>query len=94
MTDFTTNEVEYTPDMGGKEGLSALGWSRIEHRGRNREPYELWQHINGHARLAITTTDMCCYEAGMFDDRPEWVTGDTARAALVRMDELKAGDVE
>lgn len=92
---ISTMDTPFSPDMGGKEGLSALGWSRVRLMGDDGYPPELWGNDIGDAMWVDTTGVKVTHRlkyAG--HDMAQPIKRDELIAAAKRIEELKAGDAE
>ena len=96
---LSTMDIPFSPEMGGKEGLSALGWSRVRRMGTPLGspdyPPELWAKSKFEGpRVAISTNGACFFDQRTIDEDAQWASADEMRAVLKRIEELKAGDTE
>ena len=92
---LSTMDIPYSPDMGGKEALSALGWSRT----LKRDHYEQWKKDDDPTcMIAITVTGGNGYADGRYSDDEDTyglpLAHDELLACARRIEELRAGDAE
>lgn len=100
---LSTMDIPCSPDMGGKEALSALGWSRAS-RGEFCEHWEFdftdkdgleataalffsFKPFNGPWRVRSTVCNRR-------EQKARFLTADEMRACIRRIEELEAGDAE
>ena len=89
-----------TNNMSGKESLIALGWSRQQKmgtpHGSPNHPPEMWtkKYLYYGPAVAISDNGACFMSRDVFDEFAQWASADEMRAAIKRIEELKAGDVE
>ena len=82
--------------MGGKEGLSALGWSRVRLMDPDGYPPELWGNCIGDSLLVSAAGARKCHKlnGGGCSSVPIDMTADELRACMRRIEELEAGDAK
>ena len=92
--ELSTMDIAFSPDMGGKEGLSALGYSRVHPMGSDGYPRELWQKSSTASwevvKLAIGKTSVCkfCYDTDDGMENPTYMTVPEMKACIRRCEEL------
>lgn len=87
---LSTMDIPFSPDMGGREGLSAMGYSRT----KKTACYELWQSSSYTAEISLSRHGGEHWQA-KFKSALGYSIGanaDQLRAALKRIEELEGGD--
>ena len=93
---LSTMDIPFSPEMGGKECLSALGCSRT-HR---HEAFERWQHEDGESVIVFTPDGLtssrwlACAHYNDGVEHPLPLTKAELAACILRIKELEAGDAE
>ena len=89
---LSTMDIPFSPEMGGKEGLSALGYSRT----KKTACYELWQSSIYIAEISLKRQCGTEWMAKFKSALGNAVAADAKQliAAARRIEELEAGDTE
>lgn len=97
MSELSTMDMPFSPDMGGKEALSALGYSRVKAGEQETERWEqssttkwpienvyiVFSESYGACRLAIDTDDNT--------ESPCYMSMQEMQACIKRINELVGG---
>lgn len=95
MPDLSTMDIEWSPDMGGKEGLSALGYSRIRPMAKGGYPRECWQKDSTASWevvcIAIDSENACKFTVDRDNDweSPSYMSVQEMASCIKRCGELE-----
>lgn len=100
---LSTMDIPYSPDMGGKEALSALGWSRAN-KGEFCEQWKFdFTDKDGLKSIAVLFFSFKPFKGPWLvrstvcnrrEQKARFLTSDEMRACIKRIEELEAGDAE